>query len=72
MSTDRGKAKQNAVHPHSGILFGHKKESSDVPRRGKTLTTLLSTRSQAQKAPFHDPIYMKCPGRAGLQPQKAD
>ena len=43
MSTDRSKDKDNVVHIHSGILFGHKKELNnaifsniDGPRDGHT------------------------------------
>ena len=30
MSTDRGMDKDNVVHIHSGILFGHKKELNNA------------------------------------------
>ena len=60
MSTDRSMDKDNVVHIHSGILFGHKKELNnaifsniDGPRDGHTKWSIYHTKSDRERQISH-------------------
>ena len=60
MSTDRGMDKDNVVHIHSGILFGHKKElnnaifsNMDGPRDYHTKWSIYHTKSDRERQISH-------------------